>query len=62
MTEAAMTVDKCHLSMVCSDYNAIDAVHVPQEALDAPTADQLAEDLLTEEETQALEESLEDAA
>ena len=60
--EAAMTVDKCHMTMVCSDYNAIDAIHVPQEALDAPTADQLAEDLLTEEETQALEEALEDAA
>ena len=59
---SAMTVDKCHMSMVCSDYNSIDAIHVPQEALDAPTADQLAEDLLTEEETQALEEALEDAA
>ena len=58
---AAMTVDKCHLSMAFSDYNAIDAVHIPQEALDAPTADQLAEDLLTEEESQALEEALEDA-
>jgi hypothetical protein len=61
MAEAAMTVDKCHLSMAFSDYNAIDAVHIPQEALDAPTADQLAEDLLTEEESQALEEALEDA-
>ena len=62
MAETAMTVDKCHLSMVCSDFNSIDTIHVPQEALDAPTADQLAEDLLTEEETEALEEALEDAA
>ena len=60
--EAAMTVDKCHMSMICSDYNSIDAIHVPQEALDAPTADQLAESLLTDEETDALEEALEDAA
>ena len=60
--ETAMTVDKCYLSMLCSDYNSVDAIQVPQEALDAPGSDELAEDLLTEEETDALEEALEDAA
>ena len=60
--EAGITIDKCAMVMVCSDFNAIDSIEIPQEALDAPSSDQLAGDLLLEEEDQAIEEAQEEAS
>ena len=60
--DVGFTVDKCVIVMVCSDYNAVSTIEIPQEALDASGLADSAEDLLTEEETEALEEALDEAA
>ena len=60
--DVGFTVDKCVIVMVCSDCNAVSTIEIPQEALDASGLADSAEDLLTEEETEALEEALDEAA
>lgn len=60
--ETEMTVDKCAIVMLCSDYNAIDSIEIPQEALDAPSSDEMMTDLFSDEESELLEEAVEDAA
>lgn len=59
--DLGLTIDKCAVVMVCSDYNGIDAIEIPQEALDASSADDLG-NLLVDQEEEALEQAAEDAA
>jgi len=52
-----MSIDRCTMVMVCSDFNSIDAIQIPQEALDAPSSSEMAGDLLLDEENQVLEDA-----
>ena len=53
------TVDKCSIVMICTD---IDAIEIPEEALNAASADEAMTDLFADEESELLEEAAEDAA
>ena len=55
--EAGFTVDKCSVVMICTDYNAIDAIEVPEEALNASSSDEWLNDFLSDEEGEVLEEA-----
>lgn len=55
--EADFTVDKCSVVMTCTDYNAISAIEVPEEALNAPSSDEWLNDFLSDEEGEVLEEA-----
>ena len=57
-----LTVDKCSLVMTCSDFNTIDSIEIPEEALNAPSSADLADDLFSDEEAELLDENAEDAA
>lgn len=43
-----LTVDQCSVVMLCSNYNAVAPVQVPQEALDAPTSEELADEFFAD--------------
>ena len=60
--DIGFTVDKCVISMVCSDYNTVSNIEIPEEALNADSYADSVQDLLTQEETEAMEEALEEAA
>ena len=60
--DVGFTVDKCVISMVCSDYNTVSNIEIPEEALNADSYADSVQDLLTQEETEAMEEALEEAA
>lgn len=55
--DLGLSVDKCVIVMVCSDYNGISNIEVPQEALDAVSVDESVTDLFAEEEAEAIEEA-----
>ena len=48
--------------MVCSDYNTVSNIEIPEEALNADSYADSVQDLLTQEETEAMEEAMEEAA
>lgn len=60
--DIGFTVDKCVITMVCSDYNTMSNIEIPEEALNADSYADSVQDLLTQEETEAMEEALEEAA
>lgn len=47
--EADFTVDKCSIVMICSDYNSISSIEIPEEALNASSSDELLNDFLSDE-------------
>ena len=60
--ETDFTVDKCYMVMICSDFNTIDSIEVPEEALNASSSDEWLDDFLSDEEGDLLDEPAEDAA
>ncbi len=60
-SDVGLTIDKCAVVLVYSDYNGIDVIDIPQEALDASSSDEWG-DLLADQEEDGLEQAAEEAA